>query len=226
MTVSLDILPQEILHAILCYCDPLSSVALERTSRRFGGVTNEPILWRFYCQAHFQYWDSRHDMIDKLSRPISTVDWKALFVARYLMDHAASKSFDGILQTQTGRIRTSGSIVALGYDVKDTLLRNIRADPTAHDYLARRFVTCDLSCWIIINACLVGVKRYYAETLLTCLHRSIAISEWAKIRNGEIVPLDRALGAFDLFIPEIGQGSLDEVCVLPRGVRHGLIVPR
>ena len=54
-------------------------------------------------------------------------------------------------------------------------------------------------------------NRYYARALLTCLHRSIAVPEWAKLRRGEPVSLERALGAFDLFIPESGFGDLDEV---------------
>lgn len=53
--------------------------------------------------------------------------------------------------------------------------------------------------------------RYYARALLTCLHRSIAVPEWARLRRGEPVSLERALGAFDLFVPESGYGDLDEV---------------
>jgi hypothetical protein len=37
------------------------------------------------------------------------------------------------------------------------------------------------------------------------------VPEWAKLRRGEPVSLERALGAFDLFIPESGYGDLDEV---------------
>lgn len=58
-------------------------------------------------------------------------------------------------------------------------------------------------------------KRYYARALLTCLHRSIAVPEWAKLRRGEPVALERALAAFDLFIPESGFGDLDQVAPLP-----------
>lgn len=54
-------------------------------------------------------------------------------------------------------------------------------------------------------------NRYYAQEILTLLQRSIAIAEWAKLRIGEPVSLERALGAFDLFIPEQKQGGLDEV---------------
>ena len=60
--------------------------------------------------------------------------------------------------------------------------------------------------WSLILCC-----RYYAHALLTCLHRSIAVPEWARLRRGELVSLERALGAFDLFVPESGYGDLDEV---------------
>lgn len=52
-------------------------------------------------------------------------------------------------------------------------------------------------------------KRYYAKALLSCLHRGIAVSEWAQL--SEAVSLERALGAFDLFVPESGYGDLHEV---------------
>ncbi|KAF9887106.1 F-box protein 21 [Aspergillus nanangensis] len=54
-------------------------------------------------------------------------------------------------------------------------------------------------------------RKYYAEALLTSLNRSIAVKEWAKIRDGEVVTLDRALGVFDLFIPGGGCGTLDDI---------------
>jgi hypothetical protein len=40
------------------------------------------------------------------------------------------------------------------------------------------------------------------------------VPEWAKLRRGEPVSLDRALGCFDLFIPESGYGDLDDVSAI------------
>lgn len=51
---------------------------------------------------------------------------------------------------------------------------------------------------------------------MACLHRNIAVPEWVRLKNGEDVSLERALGAFDLFIPESGYGDLNEVCGLGR----------
>lgn len=66
--------------------------------------------------------------------------------------------------------------------------------------------------------------RYYAQALLTQLNRGLAIAEWAKVRAGEIVSLERALGAFDLFIPKDGDGSLDDVCWISRLMHAVLLI--
>lgn len=46
---------------------------------------------------------------------------------------------------------------------------------------------------------------------MACLHRSVGVLEWSGLMKGDNVPLERALGAFDLFIPESGCGNPDEV---------------
>ncbi|KAF7585310.1 hypothetical protein BBP40_011290 [Aspergillus hancockii] len=186
MVLSLNYLPEEILHTILCYCHPSSAAALQRTARRLEYVINEPLLWRFYCQTYFKYWDSQHDISLKLSGPLYAVNWKALYVSRHIVDRTANHLLDSILAGQTGRIKKFQAIIGLGYDAKDTLIRSISSGIETDDYLARR-------------------------ALLTCLHRSIALPVWTRLKNDENVTLERALGAFDLFIPESGYGSLDEI---------------
>ncbi|KAJ5152841.1 uncharacterized protein N7482_009319 [Penicillium canariense] len=189
MVVSLGDLPEEILHSILCYLHPCSSAALEQTSHRFKNVTNGPLLWRRYCEFYYKSWDRKHEILQKLAVPVLSVDWKALFVLRYQIDRSVTRLLDSILASQTGRIEKFRAVIDYGSDAKDTLLRHSRVE-SGEDHLAR---------------------RYYARALLTCLHRSIAVPEWAKLRRGEPVSLERALGAFDLFIPESGYGDLDEV---------------
>lgn len=54
-------------------------------------------------------------------------------------------------------------------------------------------------------------RRYYSNAILGCLHRTIAIPEWSRLRNGEDVPLERALGAFDMFVLGAGTGDLENV---------------
>ncbi|KAJ5594558.1 uncharacterized protein N7459_000766 [Penicillium hispanicum] len=189
MVLSLNHLPEEILHSILCISHPRSAAALEQTCRRLRTVTSEPLLWRHYCHTHYKFWDRKHGISTKLASPVFSVDWKALFVLRYHIDHSVDRLLDSILASQTGRIEKFRAVIDFGYDAKDMLLRQSEVE-LGEDHLARRF---------------------YARALLTCLHRSIAIPEWERLRRGESVPLDRALGAFDLFIPESGYGDLDEI---------------
>lgn len=139
MVLSLDCLPEEILHSILCYCPPTCPAALAQTSRRFSSVANDPILWRFYCCVYFKFWSTEHELPKKLENPVSSVDWKALYITRHLIDRAVTRLTDSFLETQSGRIEKSQAIIDIGYDAKDTLLRNISVDSGAEDFLARRF---------------------------------------------------------------------------------------
>lgn len=141
MVRSLIHLPNEILNSILCYSSPQSCVAVEQTHTRFRNVTNEPLLWRYHCQSHYKYWDGRHEMRHKLTQPVNTIDWKALFVSRYLVDLSVTRLLDSILESQTGRIKKFRSVVDLGYDAKDTLLRHSQVE-SGEDILARRWAHC------------------------------------------------------------------------------------
>ena len=54
-------------------------------------------------------------------------------------------------------------------------------------------------------------SRWYSGAVLRCLHRSMAIKEWFRIRHGKEQSLERALGAFDMFILDDRRGDFDEV---------------
>ena len=95
-----------------------------------------------------------------------------------------------------------------GYDAKDTLIRHINVADDVEDVLARRY-------------CLMASKytsierlsriRFYSDTVLGGLHRSMAIREWAKLSDGDVVPLERALAAFDMFVLHERDGDFDDV---------------
>ena len=40
----------------------------------------------------------------------------------------------------------------------------------------------------------------------------MAIREWAKLKDGDVVPLERALAAFDMFVLHERDGGFDDVC--------------
>lgn len=59
---------------------------------------------------------------------------------------------------------------------------------------------------------LLVLERYFSNAIIACLQRSIAIPVWANLMNSaDGTSLERALGAFDLFVPQCEIDSLDEV---------------
>ena len=172
-------LPDEILSAIFLKLAPTTLAAVEKTCKRFKDVANDPYIWRSYCLQTWDYWEKHHELEKKLTLPVTTVDWKQLFVERISTDTFVSKTLDSVLASQKDRIAKVESILGKGYDAKDILVHNAQASESVSDVLARRF---------------------YSDAILGSFHRKIAVAEWQKLRNGEKVPLERALGAFDMFI--------------------------
>ena len=52
---------------------------------------------------------------------------------------------------------------------------------------------------------------YYSAAVVGCLHRAMAVEEWAKLRDGQHVLLEKALEAFDMFVADDSEGDLDGV---------------
>ncbi|KAF4632788.1 hypothetical protein G7Y89_g5328 [Cudoniella acicularis] len=173
----------EVLQAVLYYLSPrdvLSSV--QQVSKRFYSLGSQPLLWRHHCRTQFRYWDSKHRIRPKFVGDVSDVDWKTLYLHRKSIDAGTTRILESILGAQVDRIKKFKMIADFGYDAKDTLLRHCHADDDDEDVLAR---------------------RYYANAVLDYLHRAEALAEWGKIARGEDIPLERALGSFDLFISEL-----------------------
>ncbi|OJD13888.1 hypothetical protein AJ78_05709 [Emergomyces pasteurianus Ep9510] len=189
-STTLPCLPDEVLHAILSYSPASTALALERTSHRFRRVTNAPLLWRLHCQNDFRFWDQRHDFPRRLAEAVGSVDWKGLYAFRQRIDASTSQILDSILMNQAGRIEKIHRIVEFGYDAKDTLLRHAKAGEEWPDHLAR---------------------RYYSNAILSCLHRTMAIPVWNRLRKSEDVSLEHALGAFDMFVLETGPGDFNDI---------------
>ena len=172
-------LPDEILSAICLKLPPLTLVALEETSKRFSDVTNDAYIWRCYCLITWDYWEEHHEFQKKLILPVKAVNWKQLFVQRTVTATFVSKTLDSILASQKDRITKVERILEKGYDAKDILIRNTQASEYESDVLARRF---------------------YSDAILGSFHRKRAVKEWQKLRDGEDVPLEKTLGAFDMFV--------------------------
>lgn len=49
----------------------------------------------------------------------------------------------------------------------------------------------------------------------------MAIREWAKLNEGDVVPLERALGAFDMFVLHKSYGDYHDVRFRRIEIQHG-----
>ncbi|KAH9890843.1 hypothetical protein F4778DRAFT_752489 [Xylariomycetidae sp. FL2044] len=206
----LDHLPDELIHQILQYVAPEDIIRnIWPLSTRFNSVSQEPLLWRYHCRTSFKYWQSDHDFQSKLALNVHQVDWRRLFLLRLARNHRIAHLVDGIVASRVCRLQRTEQICQYGYDAKDFLLTQCRVDDSAPDVLAR---------------------RYYACTVLDSIHRSLAIEEWAKYQKHAArhveddtpnrdrlncgMRLERALGAFDMFMLHDNEGDLDEICEL------------
>ncbi|KAI2634634.1 hypothetical protein GGS21DRAFT_112681 [Xylaria nigripes] len=207
---SLGTLPDELIHQILRHIPPeqtLASIAL--VSRRFNSLTEERLLWRYYCSTSFRYWQPNHCFWDRIRGNLHDVDWKALFLLRLKRNSHIATLLDSIIASRVSRHEKTEQLCRYGYDAKDYLLTQSRVDDSVPDAMAR---------------------SYYSCAVLNSIHRSLAIEEWAKyqqhfarrfaqsISNAERLnagmKLERALGAFDMFLLHDNEGDLDETSEL------------
>lgn len=139
VNMSLDQLPDEIIQHLLHYVSPDDTLAsFQLVSRRFARVSDEPLIWKYYCVNTFRYWHPEHDFRTKVRLPAFKVGWKRLFVLRRRRHAYVSGLFEGILASKVGRHRRFAQIGELGYDAKDFLLDQCNADDSVEDVLARR----------------------------------------------------------------------------------------
>jgi len=134
-------LPDEVLDQVLHYLSPKQTILnFQRASKRFARLSEEPLLWRYYCRTEFKYWDAKHRIKQKFDGDAGDVEWKKLYIHRKQIDIRTSELLDSILSQQIGRIEKAKDISEFGYDAKDTLLRNCQAEMHRDDVLARRCV--------------------------------------------------------------------------------------
>ncbi|KAK0308870.1 hypothetical protein LTR01_004750 [Friedmanniomyces endolithicus] len=187
----LTCLPDELLEAIVFYLPPHDTVAFGATCRRSNKITFEPLVWRAHCVQEYRYWESRHELKEKLSRPPAQTKWRVLFNERMQTDRKALELFDALLETQQFRLERMEKVAAMGYDVKGMLLKQRDQTPDdAADVLAR---------------------RYHANALLGSIHRATALEKWTRLQNMQMVRLEEVLGAYDLFVLAGSKGDLSDM---------------
>ncbi|KAG8426501.1 hypothetical protein J3459_008068 [Metarhizium acridum] len=197
--MSLDRVPDEIIQHLLHYVSPEDTLqCFQLLCHRSYRLANEGLLWRYHCWSTFRYWHPDHGFGQKLRAAVASVDWKHLFLLRTRRNRTVSQLLDTILKTKVGRLKRIERICRLGYDAKDFLLVQCHAPESAPDVLAR---------------------RYFSNAILDSIHRSIAIEEWHRLGLDRDSPpaqvaaqrLERALGAFDMFVLHDQPGDLDDI---------------
>ncbi|KAF2252539.1 YccV-like-domain-containing protein [Trematosphaeria pertusa] len=191
MAPSFTTLPTEILETIFLHLDPQSLVSVSQTNKFVKKITSErSIIWRHFCKTHFNSWAPRHNFTAKFAGPLSDVDWRALFLYRINVKRETLRKLDHILGTQQGRIRYINEIADFGYDAKETLLKECACPDDAEDVLAR---------------------RYYANAILERIQREMAINVWKDLYSGKDIPIEKALGAYDMFARTGGDVDFDAI---------------
>jgi F-box protein 21 len=176
---SLAALPTEILEAIFLNLDPSSLVSVSQTSKFIKKITTDaPVIWRHFCLTRFKSWARHHHISAKLAGPLSSVDWRGLYIERVNIEKNTRRLLDKVLERQQHRFKHINEIAEFGYDAKETLLKECACPDDAEDVLAR---------------------RYYANAILERIQREMAITAWKDLCDGQPVPLEKALGAYDLF---------------------------
>ncbi|KAJ4291147.1 hypothetical protein N0V90_010345 [Kalmusia sp. IMI 367209] len=172
-------LPTEILEAIFLHLDPSSLISVSQTCRFVKKLAADaPLIWRHFCQTRFKSWAPQHDIAAKFAGPLSDVDWRSVFIRRVRIESETLRLLDRVLGSQQNRIRYIDEIADFGYDVKEVLLKECACDDAKEDVLAR---------------------RYYANAILERVQREMAVDVWKDLSRGVDVPIEQALGAYDVF---------------------------
>ncbi|KAG5926136.1 hypothetical protein E4U42_003600 [Claviceps africana] len=197
--MSLEQVPDEIIQQLLYYISPEDNLrCFQLLAHRFHRLAAQGLLWRHHCCTRFRYWSPQHGFHQKLRQPVTSINWKQLFLLRKRGNHLISKLLDAVLASKVGRLKRMEHICRLGYDAKDFLLDQCRTPQTASDVLSR---------------------RYFSNTILDSIHRSIAIEEWYRLgldrdsSDSQVAArrLERALGAFDMFVLHDQPGDIDDI---------------
>ncbi|KAM0456864.1 hypothetical protein ACHAPV_007155 [Trichoderma viride] len=192
--LSIEQMPDEIIGHILYYLSPEDNLSgVQLVSRRFYRLANEPLLWKYHCRTSIKYWSPHHRFQKRLAAQVQKTLWKWLYIRRSGINKQVSKTLDEIIRTKVHRGRGFETISRLGYDAKDVLLEHCQAPTTADDWIARR----------VIDA----------------VHKHAAIEEWHSLAQSsqqcelhlQSRQLERALGAFDLFVLHDQPGDLDDI---------------
>ena len=181
MVLTLTSLPNEIIIRIFNFLDSPYDLGALDTTSR---KLNE-------CSNDQLLWRHLHSRY-RFSKPRSRIDnWKSALARRRDSDRNLDICLGRLVDSSEGRFRQFESIWDEGLDVKDRLLWHIN---TAKDDEGKGLA-----------------QRWWAKAALSGLHRRMAIDTWSKLARGEDIPLEKALGAFDVFVRDGEAGEPDDL---------------
>lgn len=138
MSSPLVSLPEEVIANIISTIPDTSLLSLWLTCRKLYRICGSPLEMRNRC-LQFKFWDERHDIKKKEAQQPIDVDWKGLFLHRYIVDKETTRLLNLIIEQPTNHITRFNQIADFGYDAKDCLSRHAEAsDDEVSDSLARR----------------------------------------------------------------------------------------
>lgn len=188
---TLSSLPDELISAILQCLDARSVTRFAQTSKRFTDIATEAVLWQKLCLQDWRFWDAQHDFHTK-QRDRTYPEWRALYTTHDEAHKRTIHELQSIIADPLGRLNRAQTILNHGYDAKDALVDLVHNAHRSESPLA---------------------QRYWAKTILECLHRSIALEQWHKLRFRSDIenPTELALACLDMFILEDAiEGDIDD----------------
>lgn len=186
-------LPDELIEAIVFYLPPDATLAFGTTCKQINKIADEHLVWRRHCTQTWRYWEAKHELRERLQLPPAQTKWRQLYNERRRADKKAMEIFEQVVSAQQHRIERMEEVSKMGYDVKDILLKvRDRTPDDAEDVLAR---------------------RYWADALLSQIHRHTAVEKWSRLQKRQMVRLEEVLGSYDLFVLAGRKGDLNDIDV-------------
>lgn len=137
---TMDDVPVEILRQIIQHVPPEEAYeSLPLVSKRMKRVAAEPLLWKYFCQTCFRFWNSEHCIGDKLESRASKTPWRDLWRRRKYRNDLIARLLNSIVSTKVNRYLKMGRLCQYRYDAKDFLLEQVNTPDSAEDCLARRY---------------------------------------------------------------------------------------
>lgn len=188
--LTLTDLPDETIQTVFLHLSLQDLVACQSSCKSLALLSRNVLLWKQQCQTEYRFWHPRHNFGSLLRKPAVDVDWEQLLRTRKNSDLLVRKTLEGVLATSHRRLENIRTVVDLGDDAREALLKELTLAEDAEDVLAR---------------------KYWIKETLGCMDRHVALDQWVALRTGTSIELERVFGALDLFIAERPAMTLDEL---------------